>query len=850
MKPYAAVVAAAVLAAGGNLYAQPYLGKNFKGSTLFSDSNFIPPDTDGAIGVDHYVELINGRYSVYRKSDNVRVQTNSLDGFWSNVGLGSVSGTFDPRIIYDHSSGRWFASAVDNGGNPNSFYIAVSQTSNPTGTWKGVRIDTDATNTHWADFDTLGVNADGVFLGGNLFVVSSGSTDIGFYTVPKADLLLSTPSLANQTHFEFAGGSSRGFTQQMVTSFEPSNGRGVMLAGFNSSNRSKTFINNQAGVATLSTTALISSVTANNAPLGTQPNGTSNLEVGDFRFGSSAFQVGSEIWAVQCIAIGGRAGLQWYVFDEGTSTIKRTGSISDANHDYCYPSISANANGDVVIGYSRMGIGEFISAYASVGTTSGGVTSFAAPTLLKAGVANYFQDFSTGRNRWGDYSATNRDPADPQIFWLNQEYVSAANTWSTNISELIVPLANEVRWKDATNGTFATATNWHSGTAPTATSHTIFSRDTDPASASGYTVTMPAAVTTNDRLSVRQGKLAMALNGGVYTLTNASASTPSVTVGEFGGTPTFTLTNGALNSVNTSLASGPLSAGSIVVSTGAAWTNSAGFFVAGSSTAAGGAGTVILDSGSSQLAIGGTLKVWGNGNVNYNGGSLSAGAIDLTGGKILLSLGANKVLRAGSISITGVGKIDLSDNDMIVDYTGVSPIGSIKTLIQQGYNAGAWSGNGVTSSRGATSPNVGEGGRTALGYGEASNLGIGSFDSIPVDGTTVVIKYTYAGDATLDGQVDISDLGRLATAWQTSSLWTGGDFDYSGFVDISDLGILATNWQLGVGSPLGPSFDEALVSVGLAGVSVPEPAMIGVLGLCLAGVFTRRARRKTAAAKW
>jgi hypothetical protein len=88
----------------------------------------------------------------------------------------------------------------------------------------------------------------------------------------------------------------------------------------------------------------------------------------------------------------------------------------------------------------------------------------------------------------------------------------------------------------------------------------------------------------------------------------------------------------------------------------------------------------------------------------------------------------------------------------------------------------------------------------------------------------VPVRYTYPGDANLRGQVDIADLGRLAAAWQTSADWVNGDFDYSGFVDISDLGILATNWQAGVGSPLGPSLDEALASVGLSGTSVTEPA--------------------------
>ena len=62
------------------------IGLNFTGSTFLVDSGSIPPDTMGAVGPSHIVELLNGHYAVYRKSDGVRVQTSSLDQFWINAG--------------------------------------------------------------------------------------------------------------------------------------------------------------------------------------------------------------------------------------------------------------------------------------------------------------------------------------------------------------------------------------------------------------------------------------------------------------------------------------------------------------------------------------------------------------------------------------------------------------------------------------------------------------------------------------------------------------------------------------------------------------------------------------------
>jgi hypothetical protein len=77
--------------------------------------------------------------------------------------------------------------------------------------------------------------------------------------------------------------------------------------------------------------------------------------------------------------------------------------------------------------------------------------------------------------------------------------------------------------------------------------------------------------------------------------------------------------------------------------------------------------------------------------------------------------------------------------------------------------------------------------------------------------------------------VDITDLGVLASFWQTSGFWRDGDFDYSGLIDITDLGLLASNWQAGVAirpEPAGRdpgAFDHALASLGLSAAAVPDP---------------------------
>jgi hypothetical protein len=92
------------------------------------------------------------------------------------------------------------------------------------------------------------------------------------------------------------------------------------------------------------------------------------------------------------------------------------------------------------------------------------------------------------------------------------------------------------------------------------------------------------------------------------------------------------------------------------------------------------------------------------------------------------------------------------------------------------------------------------------------------------------------GDANLDRQVDVSDLGVLASNWQSFGGYAQGDFDRSGFIDISDLGILASNWQ----ADADLSFPQALAAAGLQ--NVPEPG--AATGLAAATICSLKRPRR------
>jgi hypothetical protein len=788
-----ALVTAALCAVARIGSAQPFIGANFTAST-FDDSGFLPPDTMGAAGVDHVVELINGRYAVFRKTDGVRVQTSTLNTFWANGGITVTSFAFDPRVIYDPYTRRWFACAVDGAGAANSFLVAISNSSDPTAGWKAFKIDSDSDNSHSADFPMMGINGNSVVVSANMFPIGPGAVRNNLLVIPKSDLLLPAPTVANAVSFQDNGQLDGSTTRYPALDVDNTNSLLPVMTSIVPVGQVERYrAGITGGAATFNTEASSYSVGfMTGAAPADQPGPKADLHVGDTRFGSLPVRNGTDIWAVAAIASNGRAAIRWFRLGNGAATVLEQGTIDHPELALMYPSIAVNDFGDVVIGFSGTGpgAGQFASTYFVAGKTSGGTTTFGSVTQTHAGAADYERLDGIGRNRWGDYSATTVDPADPGIFWTVQQFAAAPNPngdqWADRVSEIIVPQANEVRWKLPSNGIFSEGSSWFGGAAPTSNSHVIFSRSTLPLPG-GYNVTLLSNQTV-DRLSVRQGFVTLV--GQTITATNPDINQPSLSVGEFGGSPTLLMIGGTFNGTNASIAPSSLSMGGLVLS-------------------------------SCLLNLSGTLRIGG-------------------AGVVTVASGPGSLIRTGALDLASGAKIDLSDRDMIVDYTGSSPIDSIRGLIQQGYNGGVWSGAGITSSRAATSPSGGEGGKTALGYGEASNVGITSFHGFSIDATTVLVKYTYAGDADLNGQVDVADLGRLASAWQSIGVWTSGDFDYNGSIDVNDLGMLATNWQVGVGNPLNPSFSDAMESLGLGDVSIPEPGIVGAMIVPV--VLTRRRR--------
>jgi hypothetical protein len=194
-------------------------------------------------------------------------------------------------------------------------------------------------------------------------------------------------------------------------------------------------------------------------------------------------------------------------------------------------------------------------------------------------------------------------------------------------------------------------------------------------------------------------------------------------------------------------------------------------------------------AGSAQVLFNETQKI----------GALNVG----TGGKATMAANGSNVLSTRTLLLAGGAKLDLTNNDMILDYTGASPLANVVSMIGSARNGGSWNGTtGITSSTAAAANPK----NTTLGTMEATDYkaiygASATFDGQAIDTTAVLIKYTWYGDADFNGKVNFDDYVRTDSGFNNHKTgWSNGDFDGNGQVNFDDYVLidLAFNTQGGL----------------------------------------------------
>src|SRR5205814_8675696 len=205
-------------------------------------------------------------------------------------------------------------------------------------------------------------------------------------------------------------------------------------------------------------------------------------------------------------------------------------------------------------------------------------------------------------------------------------------------------------------------------------------------------------------------------------------------------------------------------------------------------------------------------------NLNLNGGTLA-----LDTGTATSSTSNVQALNIAGTNNAWLATLDMKNNSLVIDYaSGSSPLGTVANQIKSGRGNGAWNGTGITSSAAAAvAANATNTHKTALGFAEASALGITSFNGQNFDDSAVLIRYTFMGDNNPDGTVNSNDFNAVANHFnQVNKSWFDGDFNNDGVVNALDFNAVATN------------FGQSLPASSPLASLVPEPALASIW-ICL-----------------
>jgi hypothetical protein len=244
-----------------------------------------------------------------------------------------------------------------------------------------------------------------------------------------------------------------------------------------------------------------------------------------------------------------------------------------------------------------------------------------------------------------------------------------------------------------------------------------------------------------------------------------------------------------------------------------------------------------LNVSGGTLGANSTTVETSSGRLNYSSGTFTPGAITVSSGGILTVSAANQTFVLSALSIDSTSKLILANDNLIVHNGSPASIGA---SLKAGFNAGLgyWNGTGgIDSTAAAADTRL----LTALGYGPGGTL----FQGVNTVSTDVLVKYTYYGDANLDGTVNGADYQQTDAGFGLHLTgWSNGDFNYDGVVDGSDYSLIDNTFnQINAtgASPLAlvGGSGESIASAGTS--AVPEPGSL-LIGVGCAGMVLRRRR--------
>jgi len=469
----------------------PATSANFEGLSNQDNFNIFgfrvnPPDPNGAVGPNHYVEMINLVFGVYSKTGTLLLGPVDTGTLWAGFAIPDCTDpSGDPIVLYDQLADRWLLTQFTTRGPIYYDCVAISTTGDPTGSYYRYAFSTDV---NFPDYPKYGVWTDSYVITTREFGPTT-QYGIGVYGLEKNKMINGQP--ARNVHFFIDGtnpallplvgdgllpayidGKQKPMTDTAVPLVGTQDDGGPYGATFDAINIWDLLVKwRSTPIATLSlNTQLPTAAFDSIYPCGVVPgslppssrdclpepgitDGSRFLDILSYRqrptwrLAYRNFKAYEALVTNQSVeATPGVAGVRWY-------EVRRTGATYSLFQQGTYApgdgihrwmgSIAQDQQGNMALGYSVV---NGVDVYPGIRYT--GRLAGDAPGQMTLGEATIIDGSGVQRttnSRWGDYTSMNVDPTDDCTFWYVNEYYTLAGQlsstagWQTRIASFKFP---------------------------------------------------------------------------------------------------------------------------------------------------------------------------------------------------------------------------------------------------------------------------------------------------------------------------------------------------------------------------------------------------------------------------
>jgi hypothetical protein len=458
-----------------------------------------PPDPNGEIGPNHYVEIINLVFGVYDRAGNLLLGPVDTGSLWAGFPIEDCTDpSGDPIVLYDQLEDRWLLSQFTTRGfNPSGnfnnkpFYncVAISQTGDPTGAYfRYAFITSGAPDLHGSNSEPFFPDYPKYGVWDNSYLLTSrdfgrkNAYGISVYALEKERMIAGDPN-ARMVHFFLDSAvvplSLIGdglLPADIDGTAQPTEDAPAPIVGTQDNNASygATFdalniwelsvqwnanpeasivLKTQLPVASFDSIFPCAPTSRDCLP---QPGITNPEQYLDilsyrqrptFRLAYRNFGTYEALVTNQSVeALPGIAGARWYEIRRtgGSYSVFQQGTFApgDGVHRWM-GSVAMDKSGNIALGYSVVNGVDVYPGIRYTGRLAG--DPLGQMTLGEGTIINGSGVQTTTNSRWGDYTDMTVDPTDDCTFWYINEYYTLAGQqsspagWQTRIGSVKLP---------------------------------------------------------------------------------------------------------------------------------------------------------------------------------------------------------------------------------------------------------------------------------------------------------------------------------------------------------------------------------------------------------------------------